>query len=278
MTTPTLRLSSGFDIPAIGFGTYPLRGEDGVAAVRSAIETGYRLIDTAFNYDNEAAVGRAIADSGIPREELFITSKLPGRFHERPHADDAVRESLWRLGLDYLDLYLIHWPNPIQGHYVEAWQALIDARDAGLVRSIGVSNFTVKHLRDVEAATGELPAVNQVELHPYFPQVELVEQMRQMGIQPESWSPLGKAAKPHAESVVGKIASVYSVTPAQVVLRWQIQRGSIPIPKSVDPIRQAQNLDVFSFELSSDEVEEITALGRADGRLFDGNPDIHEEM
>lgn len=278
MTTPTLRLSSGFDIPAIGFGTYPLRGEDGVAAVRSAIETGYRLIDTAFNYDNEAAVGRAIADSGIPREELFITSKLPGRFHERPHADDAVRESLWRLGLDYLDLYLIHWPNPIQGHYVEAWQALIDARDAGLVRSIGVSNFTVKHLRDVEAATGELPAVNQVELHPYFPQVELVEQMRQMGIQPESWSPLGKAAKPHAESVVGKIASVYSVTPAQVVLRWQIQRGSIPIPKSVDPIRQAQNLDVFSFELNSDEVEEITALGRADGRLFDGNPDIHEEM
>lgn len=278
MATPTIRLSSGFDIPAIGFGTYPLRGEDGVSAVHSAIDVGYRLIDTAFNYDNEAAVGQAIAASGIPREELFITSKLPGRFHERPHADDTVRESLWRLGLDYLDLYLIHWPNPIQGHYVEAWQALIDARDAGLVRSIGVSNFTVKHLHDLEAATGELPAVNQVELHPYFPQIELVEQLHQMGIQPESWSPLGKAARPHAESVVGKIAATHAVTPAQVVLRWQIQRGSIPIPKSADPVRQAQNLDVFGFELSEDEVSAITALGRPAGRLFDGDPDIHEEM
>lgn len=278
MRVPELTLNDGRSIPAIGFGTYPLRGEVGVGAIVTAIEGGYRLIDTAFNYDNEGAVGEAIRRSGVPRDELFVASKLPGRYHERPQADHAIRESLWRLGLDYLDMYLIHWPNPSRGNYLEAWQALIEARQAGLVRSIGVSNFTVDMLREVHAATGVLPAVNQVELHPYFPQEDLLRVHQDLGVQTESWSPLGKAQAPYGEPAIARAATAHDVTPAQVILRWQIQRGSIPIPKSASPARQAENLDVFGFALTDAELAAITALGRPDGRLFGGDPEIHEEM
>lgn len=273
-----MTLNDGQTIPAIGFGTYPLRGDAGAAAVASAIAVGNRLIDTAFNYDNEGTVGKGIRDSGVPREEIFVASKLPGRYQALQPARDAIRESLWRLGLDYLDLYLIHWPNPGRGLFVEAWQALVEARESGLVRSIGVSNFTAEHLAAIESATGVRPAVNQIELHPYFPQVDMLEHNTRLGIVTEAWSPLGKASAPYGEPAIQSTAAAHGVTPAQVILRWHYQRGVIPIPKSANPERQAQNLDIFGFELTEAEVAAITALGRADGRLFDGDPNTHEEL
>lgn len=278
MTLPTLTLNDGHSIPTLGFGTYPLRGEPGVVAIRTAIDAGNRLLDTAFNYDNEGAVGRAIAASGVPREEFYVTSKLPGRYHPYEAATNAIRESTWRLGLEYLDLYLIHWPNPIEGKYVEAWQALVDAREAGIVRSIGVSNFTLEHLSAIEAATGVRPAVNQIELHPYFPQEEQLAAHKELGIVTEAWSPIGKGSAVREEPVIQELAARHGVSPTQLILRWHVQRGVISIPKSANAQRQAENLDVFGFELSDDDVAAITALGRPDGRLFDGDPNHHQEM
>lgn len=277
-TVPTHALNDGRTIPALGFGTYPLRDDEAVTAVASAIEAGYRLIDTAVNYDNEEAVGRGLRASGVPREELFVTSKLPGRHHAYDDAIASTEESLARLGLDYLDLHLIHWPNPSVGKYGEAWRALVELRERGLVRSIGVSNFTRTHLERVIDETGVTPAVNQVELHPYFPQVEMRAAHEELGIRTEGWSPLGKRQAPYAEPVVAAAAERLGVTPAQVILRWHVQLGSIAIPKSGTPSRQRENLDVFSFELTDDEVAAIAALGRPDGRLFGGDPDTHEEM
>jgi 2,5-diketo-D-gluconate reductase A len=275
---PTHTLNDGASIPAIGFGTYPMRGEEGVQAVVDAIEVGYRLLDTAVNYENESEVGEAIRRSGLPREELFVTSKLPGRHHGYDDAVASTRASLERLGLDHLDLHLIHWPNPKVGKYHEAWRALVDLQRDGLVRSIGVSNFTEEHLRRIIDETGVTPAVNQVELHPFFPQREMRRVHEELGIRTESWSPLGKRQAPFGEPPVAAAADAHGVSPAQVVLRWQVQLGAIPIPKSASRERQALNLAVFDFELSDDEVEAITALGRPDGRLFGGDPDTHEEM
>ncbi|UMG94873.1 aldo/keto reductase [Nocardioides sp. TF02-7] len=277
-TIPTHQLSDGRTIPAIGLGTYPLRGDEAVAAVTSALEAGYRLVDTAVNYGNEVEVGRAVRGSALPREDVFVTSKLPGRHHAYDDALRSVEESLERLGLDYLDLHLIHWPNPSVGRYPEAWRALVEARERGLVRSIGVSNFTRAHLERIIAETGVTPAVNQVELHPYFPQEEMRRTNADLGIRTSGWSPLGKRDAPYREPVVREAAERLGVTPTQVVLRWHLQLGSLPIPKSADPGRQRQNLDVFGFELTDEEVAAITALGRPDGRLFDGDPDRHEEM
>lgn len=278
MAIPTHTLNDGTTLPAIGFGTYPLRGEDGTAAVVSAIEVGYRLLDTAVSYHNESEVGEAIRRSGLPREELQVVSKIRGRDHAYDAAVRSTHESLERLGLDYLDLELIHWPCPSQDKYVETWQALIDLREQGLVRTIGVSNFTGTHLRRLIDETGVTPAVNQIELHPYFPQVEMRAVNEELGIRTESWSPLGKRQAPFTEAAVADAAAAHGVTPGQVILRWQVQLGALPIPKSATPERQRQNLDVFGFELTDDEVAAITALGRPDGRLFDGDPDTHEEM
>ena len=278
MSTPTYELNDGRTIPALGFGTYPLRGSEGVEAVVSAIEVGYRLIDTAVNYDNEASVGEAVERSGLPREELFVTSKLPGRHHGYDEAIASTEGSLDRLGLDYLDLHLIHWPNPSVGLYVEAWRALVELRERGLVRSIGVSNFTRAHLDRIIQETGVVPAVNQVEMHPAFPQAELRAQHEELGIRTEAWSPLGKREAPYAEPVVVAAADRLGVTPAQVILRWHVELGSVPIPKSANATRQAENLGVFDFSLTPDEVAAITDLGRPDGRLFGGDPDVHEEM
>lgn len=278
MAVPTHTLNDGTTLPAIGFGTYPLTGPEGTAAVRSAIEVGYRLIDTAVNYDNEREVGEAIRTSGIPREALRVASKIPGRHHGYDDAVASVHGSLERLGLDYLDLHLVHWPNPSVGKYVEAWRALVDLREQGLVRSIGVSNFTDEHLTTIIDETGVTPSVNQVELHPYFPQVQMRATHERLGIRTESWSPLGKRRAPFAEPPVADAAEQHGVTPGQVILRWQVQLGSIPIPKSATPERQRQNLDVFGFELTDDEVAAISALERPDGRLFGGDPDTHEEM
>lgn len=278
MTTPTYELNDGRTIPAIGFGTYPLLGSEGVEAVVSAVEVGYRLIDTAVNYGNEASVGEAIRRCGVPREELFVTSKLPGRHHGYADAIASTEESLERLGLDYLDLHLIHWPNPSVDRYVEAWRALVEARERGLVRSVGVSNFTRAHLDRIIADTGVVPAVNQIELHPAFPQPEMRAAHAELGVLTEAWSPLGKRAAPYGEPVVVAAAERLGVTPAQVILRWHVEIGSLPIPKSASASRQVENLDVFGFSLTPDEVAAISALERPDGRLFGGDPDVHEEM
>jgi len=274
----TRTLNDGRTLPSTGFGTYPLTGNEGIEAIVSAIQVGYRLLDTAVNYGNEQEVGEAIRRSEVSREELFVTSKLPGRHHGYDDAVRSTQESLQRLGLDHLDLHLIHWPNPSVGKYLEAWKALVDLQAEGLVRSIGVSNFTPVHLDRVIDATGVTPAVNQIELHPAFPQEEMREAHQARGIVTESWSPLGKGQARYDEPAVADPAENHGVTPGQVILRWHLQLGSIPIPKSADPARQRANLDLFGFELSEDEVDGITALGRPDGRLFDGDPNTHEEM
>ena len=275
---PTRDLNDGSTLPAIGFGTYPLRGKECVDGVLSALEAGYRLIDTAVNYGNEAEVGEAIRTSSVPRDEIVLTSKLPGRHHAYAAAKTSVRESLDRLGLDYLDLHLIHWPNPSVDQYAEAWRALVELREEGLIRSVGVSNFTETHLHRIVEESGVTPVVNQIELHPYFPQVEMRSVNDRLGIVTESWSPLGKRQAPFAEPAVADAAAAHGVLPAQVVLRWQVQLGAVPIPKSATPERQRQNLDVFGFELTDAEMYAITSLGRPDGRLFGGDPDVHEEM
>jgi 2,5-diketo-D-gluconate reductase A len=271
-------LADGNPLPAIGFGTYPLRGESGTASIVSALELGYRLIDTAVNYENEVDVGEAIRRSSIPRDDLIVTSKLPGRDHAYDDAVASVRGSLDRLGLERLDLHLIHWPNPSVGQYADAWRALVACQKEGLITSIGVSNFTEQQLTRIIADSGVTPVVNQIELHPGFPQVQMREVNARLGIQTESWSPLGKRRPAFAEAAIVAAAVSHSVTPAQIVLRWHLQLGSIPIPKAVTAQRQRENLDIFGFELADEEMAAITALGRDDGRLFDGDPNTHEEM
>lgn len=189
MTIPTRELNDGRSIPAIGFGTYPLKGDEGIEAMTSALEVGYRLLDSAVNYENETEVGEAVRRSGLPRDEVIVASKIPGRDHAYDKAIASVEGSLERMGLDHLDVALIHWPNPSVGLYREAWKALVDLRERGLVRSIGVSNFTEAHLRDIIDDSGVVPAVNQIELHPYFPQTEMRAVHTELGIQTQSWSP-----------------------------------------------------------------------------------------
>lgn len=273
---PEFILNDGAPIPAIGLGTYNLRGEDGVEAIRAGLANGYRLLDTAVNYENETEVGRAIATCGIDRDELFVTSKIPGRHHGFDEAIASTEESLARLDLAYLDLHLIHWPNPSVDRYVETWRGLIELRERGLVRSIGVSNFTEPMLERLVEETGVTPAVNQVELHPYFPQPELLTFHRAMDIRTESWSPLRRAGSLLSEPVIIEIARDHGVVPAEVVLRWHHELGAIPIPKSADPARQLLNLDIFDFSLTSAEVEAISGLAR--GRMKDRDPNTHEEM
>ena len=278
MTTPRYALNDGTSIPAIGFGTYPLKGEEGIAAMTSALEVGYRLLDTAVNYENEREVGEALRRSGLPREEVQIASKVPGRDHANERAVASVESSLDALGIDYLDMALIHWPNPSVGLYREAWKALVEVRERGLARSIGVCNFTAQHLKDIIDATGVTPSVNQIELHPYFPQAQMRAENERLGIRTEAWSPLGKRRAPFEEPPVAQAAQAHDVTPAQVILRWQVQLGNVPLPKSATPERQRTNLDIFGFELTEQEMDAITALGQGNGRLFDGDPDVHEEM
>jgi len=278
MSIPVRTLNDGTVLPQVGFGTYPLEGEEGVVAIVSALNVGYRLLDTAVNYGNETEVGQALQRTDIARDDIRVTSKLPGRHHAYEEAIASTRQSLARLGIEQLDLHLIHWPNPSVDLYVEAWRALVQLQRDGLVTSIGVSNFNEEHLHRIIDDTGVVPAVNQIELHPYFPQEEMRRVNAALGIQTESWSPLGKRSAPFTELAVREAAFAHGVTPGQVILRWQVQIGAVPIPKSATASRQRENIDLFGFELSDAEVEAITALGRADGRLFDGDPRTHEEM
>ena len=276
--TTNYTLNDGTLLPAIGFGTYPLTGEEGVAAITSALEAGYRYLDTAVNYDNEGEVGEALRRSGLPRQDVRIATKIPGRFHAKDLALQSLRESADRLGVESIDVGLIHWPNPSRGLFTEAWAALVQAQREGLVTTVGVSNFTEAHLAQVIDATGVTPAVNQIELHPYFPQEQMRAVHERLGIRTQAWSPLGKRQAPFDEPPVAEAARVHGVTPGQVILRWHLQLGSMPLPKSATPERQRANLDVHGFELTDEQMKAISGLGRPDGRLFGGDPDTHEEM
>lgn len=277
MTHASAPSPARIDLPRIGLGTYGLTGPEGVSAMASALDMGYRLLDTAVNYGNEAEVGDAVRRADVDRDEVLVCSKIPGRHHAHDDAIRSTRDSLERLGMDHLDFHLIHWPNPSVGLYGEAWRALVHLREEGLVRDIGVSNFTPEHLHRILDDTGVVPLVNQVELHPHFPQVELRAVHEDLGIRTESWSPLGRQSAFEDAPIVAA-AQAHGVTPAQVVLRWHLHLGAIPIPKSGSPRRQAENLDLDGFALTDDEVAAITALGREDGRLFGGDPRHHEEQ
>lgn len=278
MDIPIYDLNDGTELPAVGFGTTGLQGADGLDAILSAVEAGYRLIDTAVNYGNEMTVGEAIRRSGVPRPEFRVTSKLPGRHHAYDDAIVSTHESLGRLGLEHIDLHLIHWPNPKRDEYSEAWRALVDLQRDGLVTTIGVSNFTAEHLDRIMDTSGVVPAVNQIEMHPYFPQEELRAVHDSLGIRTVAWSPLARTKGLFEEDVIRNAAEAHGVSEAQVVLRWHFQLGSVPIPLSTKPENQLANGDIFEFELSDDEVDAISSLGREDGRWFDGDPNEHYEM
>ncbi|MGW8483859.1 aldo/keto reductase [Microbacterium sp. NPDC055903] len=274
---PLFTAHNGFSLPAIGLGTYGLRGLEGAASVTTALESGYRLVDSAFNYENEGAVGRGVADSSVDRADIVVTSKLPGRHHPADKARWSIEESRDRLGLDAIDLHLIHWPNPAQGEYVQAWTALVEAQQRGIVRQIGVSNFLPEHLERIEAETGVRPVVNQIELHPYFPQTEQLAYHQEHGILTEAWSPIGHADALLDEAVLTEIAAAHDASTVQVVLAWHVARGVVSIPKAASLAHQQANLAAASIVLDAGEIDAITALGRADGRLFDADPRTHEE-
>jgi diketogulonate reductase-like aldo/keto reductase len=261
---PTVTLNSGHEMPQLGFGVFQVPPDETKAAVSAAFEAGYRSIDTAAMYRNESGVGAAIAASGIPRDELFITTKLNNNAHAAGNTRQAFQASLAELGLDYVDLYLIHWPLPAKDRYVEAWQAFVALRDEGLIRSIGVSNFQPAHLERVVDETGQTPAVNQVELHPYLVQGPLREYDTAHKIATEAWSPIARGGELLGDQVITSLADKYGKSPAQVVIRWHLELGNVVIPKSVTPARIVENFDVFDFELDSEDVEAITGLDRGE--------------
>ncbi len=267
---PTVALRDGRTIPQLGFGVWQVPPDQVVEPVAAALAAGYRLLDTAAAYRNEKGVGRAIAESGVPRDELFVTTKLWNPDHGYDKAMRAFEDSLGRLGLDVLDLYLIHWPVPSSGLFVEAWKAMVDLAESGRVRSIGVSNFNPAHIQRLIDETGVTPVVNQVELHPGFPQDEVRAFDAAHQIVTEAWSPLGQGRGLLDEPVLGAVAAAHDRTPAQVALRWNLQLGNVVIPKSVTPERIRANLEVFDFELSDDEVAELSSMP---GRRLGPDPD-----
>lgn len=266
MTIPTVRLNDGHDIPQLGYGVFKVPPADTERAVSEALEVGYRHIDTAAIYGNEEGVGAAIAASGLPRDELFITTKLWNDRHDGDEPNAAIAESLEKLGLDSVDLYLVHWPTPAADNYVHAWAKLIELRDAGLTRSIGVSNFLIPHLERIVRETGVTPVVDQIELHPAYQQRDVTDWAAAHDVRIEAWGPLGQGKYDlFGAEAVASAASSHGKSPAQVVLRWHIQHGFIVFPKSVRRERLEENLDVFDFALSDAEVSAIDALDPGDG-------------
>jgi 2,5-diketo-D-gluconate reductase A len=263
MTAPAIALNDGNAIPSVGLGVYQTPPKATEQAVRAALEVGYRHIDTAAAYNNEREVGKAIAKSGIPREEIFVVTKLWNADQGYDNTMKAFAKSAKRLGRsgddDYLDLYLIHWPMPAMNEFVDTWRAFGALRDLGRIRSIGVSNFAPEHLTMLIDSSGIVPVVNQIELHPLLTQVELRELHQKLGIATEAWSPLGQGSLLDHPTIVG-VAGAHGKTAAQVIIRWHLQIGNIVIPKSVHPERIASNFDVFDFELSQDDVASISAL------------------
>ncbi len=269
MTAPLITLNDGKSLPAVGFGVFQIRPADTEEAVGTALRAGYRHIDTAAAYRNERETGRAVANSGVPREQLYLVTKLWNADQGYDSTLKAFDASMDRLGIDYLDLYLIHWPLPQLNKFVDTFKAFAHLRDQGRIRSIGVSNFEPEHLKLLIDATGIVPAVNQVELHPRLPQTALREVHARLGIATEAWGPLGQGSLLDDATVMA-VAQDCDRTPAQVLIRWHIQLGNIVIPKSVNPERIASNFDVFDFELSTDQMVSISSLD--DGKRLGPNP------
>lgn len=275
-TAPTITLLDGHAMPRLGLGTWPMDNAQAREAVAKAFTLGYRLIDTASRYNNETGVGEAIAASSVPRDEIFITTKLRGAQHGYDETLAAFEESRSRLGVDYIDLYLIHWPIPSRGRYLDTWRAFIELHERSLVRSIGVSNFTPAQIDHLVTETGSWPVVNQVELHPDFSQAKLRAWHTQHRIVTQAWSPLGAGTDILYRPEIVDMAAAHLRSPAQIVLRWHLQLGDVPIPKSADPGRMAQNLDVFDFALSGEEMAALSALDC--GNRLGGDPDHCVEL
>jgi 2,5-diketo-D-gluconate reductase A len=264
---PTILLNDGYGIPQLGFGVFQVPAEDTARVVGEALDAGYRHIDTAWGYMNEAGVGEAVATSDIARGDLFVTTKVWNSFQGRDKTLESFDASMTALGFDYLDLLLIHWPAPENGRYVETWETFVELRDSGRVRSIGVSNFQPDHIGRIIEATGVVPALNQIELHPYFQQRTLRDFHDLHGIVTEAWSPIARG-RVADDPTIKSIAAAHGRTPAQVTLRWEIQHGIVVIPKTVTPERIVANIDVFDFELGADEMASIDALDDvASGRM-----------
>ncbi|WP_199083938.1 MULTISPECIES: aldo/keto reductase [unclassified Sporosarcina] len=276
----SMRLNDGTSLPSIGFGTVKVKGAQGVVSTLTAIEAGYRLIDTSTNYNNEGMVGEAVRRSSVPREELMISSKLPGASHDYERAILMIQESLYRIGIDYFDKYLIHWPLPKQDQYVEAWQALVDAQKFGLIKTIGVSNFLPEHLERIIEETGVTPATNQIERHPYFNNNELVEYNKSRGIVTEAWSPLGRELNDVLENeTIVSIAKKHNKEPAQIIIRWNLQNDILTVVKSSNYAHQKANLDVFDFELTEEDMRQIDSLDKGEaGRVEGQHPNEYEEF
>ena len=271
---PSITLNDGNAIPQLGFGVYQIPPEETAQAVGRALEIGYRHIDTAEMYGNEAEVGEAVRASGLDRGDVFVTSKLSNAFHEPGEARRAFDETLSALGFDYVDLFLIHWPLPTvyNGDYVSTWKTLEEFKGDGRARSIGVSNFQVGHLERLASETDTVPAVNQIEVHPYLTNEAVRDYGREHGISTEAWSPIAQGGVLE-DPTITRIAEKVGKTPAQVVLRWHIQRGDIVFPKSVTPSRMEENFDLFDFELEAGDVEEITGLDRGEDGRTGPHPD-----
>jgi 2,5-diketo-D-gluconate reductase A len=275
LTIPTRRLNSGVDIPLLGLGTWPMNGDEAANAVTKAITMGYRCIDTAAKYENEASIGRGIAVAGVPRGDLFVITKLRGSDQGYSKARTALQQSLDRLALDYVDLYLIHWPLPRLDRYVESYAAMIEMAGEGLIRSVGVSNFKPAHIDRIVAATGVVPVVDQIELSPIVTRQAIRPYLDEHVICIQAWKPLGRGSVA-AEPVVAALASQYDRTPAQIVLRWHVQQGIVAIPKSSNPARLRSNADIFDFELDQAAIEQLSALDRGEAAAVDS--DLHEEF
>ncbi len=269
---PTVRLLSGVDMPHLGLGTSPMDSRETERVVADALQAGYRLLDTAENYGNEDGVGAGLRASGVARQDVFVTTKLNKRWHGVDLVREAVRGNLDRLRIEYVDMLLIHWPNPQQDRYVDAWRGLIELRDEGLVRAIGTSNFKPAHLQRLLDETGVVPDVNQIQLNPLVARVDARAFHDKHGIVTESWSPLGGGdADVLRVPLVVELARKHGRTPAQVALRWHLQLGLVPIPKSADPVRLRQNLDVFSFDLDPQDFEALNALDRGESAAVDSD-------